>query len=119
MRLIRLDDDGQFLKLRVEGHLVPGGLVTDDDPLENEFGSQVFERTVFLNMDSVEGINSAGVSWLLNINRRFQRGGGRLLIHSPPGMVMQALRLLRVDRVLELVENEAEAERRATAGRTP
>ena len=112
MQLVKLSDDGRILRLRAQGPLMPGGTLSDADPLQEEFGSEVYARTVLLSFDGVDGINSAGVSWLLNANRRFRQAGGRLLIHSAPLVVMQALRLLRVDRVLELAESEAEAHQR-------
>lgn len=112
MQLVKLSDDGRILRLRAQGPLMPGGTLSDADPLEEEFGSEVYARTVLLSFDGVDGINSAGVSWLLNANRRFRQAGGRLLIHSAPLVVMQALRLLRVDRVLELAESEAQAHQR-------
>jgi anti-anti-sigma factor len=60
-------------------------------------------------MQGVGAIDSSGVNWLLQRRSRFRQEGGRLVLHSLPPTIENVLKMLRMQRVLEIAEDEASA----------
>ncbi len=90
--------------LTVEG---PNQLTHDDiDGSGDSFGSLLgatgYRAPVLLDLSRTTYIDSAGISWLLNYNKRFREAGGKLIIHSVAPMVMQVIRLMRLDTILHI-----------------
>lgn len=75
-------------------------------------GSAVYSRNVLLDLSKCHYINSGGVAWLLIHHRRFQEGGGKLVIHSASPVVMQIFNLMKMELVLNLCPDFDEAQRR-------
>jgi anti-anti-sigma regulatory factor len=55
-------------------------------------------------------MDSSGISWLLNIHKHCRESGGILVLHSIPPSIMAILKLLHMDRYLNLVEDEQAAQ---------
>jgi anti-anti-sigma regulatory factor len=49
------------------------------------------------------------MGWLLLCNKRFREADGRLVIHSVPPVVLDVMKVMRLDRVLKLAEDEVAA----------
>jgi anti-anti-sigma factor len=64
---------------------------------------------VLLSLAETEFIDSSGLSWLLECHQKFCDAGGWLVIHSVPPGVMDTLMMMRLELVLNLVENETDA----------
>ena len=110
--------NGEVLRVNLEGRVVHGELNSESEPLQNLLGPVIYSRQVLLNMDAVTYIDSLGVGWLLKCHKRFREGGGKLIIHSVPPLAMQVLRVLQLERVLNLAESETLAAAQL-AGATP
>jgi anti-anti-sigma regulatory factor len=54
-------------------------------------------------------MGSSGINWLIASNRIFNQAGGRLVLHSLPPMVRNALQLMRMSLILNIANDEAAA----------
>lgn len=68
-----------------------------------------YRQTVLLDMSGVELVDSAGMSWLVVQHKRFCDAGGKLAVHSVPFTVMETLKVMRLDQVLNVAPSESEA----------
>ena len=51
-------------------------------------------------------MDSSGVGWLVNFHKHCREAGGMLVLHSIPPSIMSILKLLQMDRHLNMVEDE-------------
>jgi anti-anti-sigma factor len=79
------------------------------DPLEPLLGPDGFGRPVLLDMGRTTYMDSAAVGWLLGLHKKFNRAGGRLILHSIPPLVDQMFQLLKLPTVLHVAGDEAAA----------
>jgi ABC-type transporter Mla MlaB component len=104
-----LSDQRDPVRLAIAGKMTQNAVLAGGDPLEQHGGRDVYRRPVLVDMQDVEAINAGGVHWLLERRTRFCKEGGRMVLHSLPPPVMDALKLLRLHLVLELADDEAAA----------
>lgn len=114
MQFHLVSDDQQIVRIQVEGDLTPER--SEESPLGAKLGDHIYARKVALNMAESPFTNSPGMGWLLINHDRFSKGGGKCVIHSMPPGVMQAIKLLRLDKKLLLADNEAAAVARLMEG---
>ncbi len=109
MKLSVQSDDDNILCLDASGRF----RMTVPSDQANAFGGVLGEggyaRKVILNFENVDYIDSGGVSWLVISHRRFNEAGGKLVIHSTPVMVFEVFKVMRLDRVLNLADDERAA----------
>ena len=79
------------------------------DVLAALVGENGFAQTVLLDLSRTLYIDSAGISWLLVCHRQFRDAGGALIFHSLTPMVLQMIRLMRLDRVFQLADDARSA----------
>jgi anti-sigma B factor antagonist/stage II sporulation protein AA (anti-sigma F factor antagonist) len=104
---VRSRGDG-IIRLSVAGRITlreVGGA----DPLRALAGEQVYGERILLNLQSVEFLDSSGVSWLLNCHIRCREAGGALVLHTIHPLALKVLTTLRMHHVLTLAENEEDA----------
>jgi len=109
MKLSVQSAENNVLCLDVSGRIrmtVPGDQADAFGGVLSEGG---YARNVVLNIENVDYIDSGGVSWLVISHRRFNEAGGKLVIHSVPTAVLEVLKVMSLDRVLNLVDNERAA----------
>ena len=83
----------------------------EEDPLVQAAGEDVYSRRVLLDMEPVEFLDSSGIGWLLGMNRRFRDQGGAMALHSIPPLAANALKLLRLQEVMTIADDQKAAER--------
>ncbi len=115
MLLELVSEDATILSLRVIGDVTQDAYGPSTEPLAEAYGDDVYQRAVLLNLDHVRFIDSRGVGWLLTCHKRFRDAGGVIVIHSMKAEVAQVLKVLRMDLVLDLAQDEATARVKATA----
>jgi len=71
---------------------------------------------VVVDLTDVPMLTTPGLSLLLTASRRLIEAGGRLVLTGTRGIVDDMLRRCRLDVVLEIVPDAAEATRRAREG---
>lgn len=107
---------GDVLRIRTEGKIGQNDRPAGEEPIESLLGSDVFSRKVLLSLDGSDLIDSMGVAWLLECHKRFRDAGGMLVIHSIPPLINQVLRIMRLELVFNLAEDETAAQARARGG---
>jgi len=107
------ESDTQYVRVELVGRLSHDGWPVGFDPFAELMGDGVYARKVLLNLGRSSYLDSSGVSWLLDSNKRFQEAGGALVLHSAAPLTAQFLKMMRMDLVLTLVPDEAAARQKA------
>jgi anti-anti-sigma factor len=109
MKLSVQSDDDNLLCLKVSGRIRMTVPSDQTDAFGGVLGEGGYARKVTLNLEDAEYIDSGGVSWLVISHRRFDEAGGKLVIHSTPVIVSEVLKVMRLDRILNLADDESAA----------
>ncbi len=109
MELSIRSDDKDVLRLEMKGPVTQNSLSSPPEPLATQYGAEVYARKVVLGMAETTFIDSSGMGWLLGCNKRFREGSGMLVIHSLPPIVLDVIKVMRLDRVLKIAEDEPAA----------
>jgi len=67
------------------------------------------QKRILLNLKGVRYIDSSGVGDLVRSVTSLRRQGGDLKLLSPAPMVLEVLRITRLDRILEIKDDELSA----------
>lgn len=97
--------DHAVLNVEAIGRVSRYGIAPGAEPLRDMLGDEVYRQGLMLSLEKCEYLDSSGVEWLLHCHSRFERGGGRLVIHSAKPKVMQLLRIMRMPMVLRIAED--------------
>jgi anti-anti-sigma factor len=95
--------------VELAGRISQRDLSPFDEPLRDLLGENAYDRKVLLDMESVEALDSSGVSWLLTCHKRFQDAGGKLVIHNVSPIAKDVLKILNLHKVLHLANDQQEA----------
>ncbi len=116
MSLVLVSNDDDVLRLYATGKIMHAQSADEPDQLRTFTGHDGYGRKVLLNLEQVSFIDSAGIGWLLAVHKRFQKAGGKLVLHTLPESIQLTLKVLRLDTVLCIADTEASA--RALAAKT-
>jgi len=114
MRVKFVGDDGTFVRCQTEGSISQDRFDPAREPLSQALGEDVYSKKVLLGLENSTFVDSSGVNWLLRCHKRFREDGGKLVLHSATPLVLQTLRVLKLDRVFYLADTLDAA--RALAG---
>ncbi len=115
MELALISDNGATAKLRLNGRVTQAELAAGEDPLLEALGADAYSRKALVDLTGADFIDSSGVGWLLHCHKKFRQAGGCFILHSIPPLVRRTLQVLRMELVLQLAKDEAEAETLAQA----
>lgn len=104
-----LESNADCVRVELVGRLSHDGWPVGFDPFAELLGTEIYAHKVLLNLGRSTYLDSSGVSWLLDSNRRFQEAGGALVLHSATPLAAQFLKMMRMDLVLTVVSDEAAA----------
>lgn len=107
LQLTSVEADRVFV--RVEGPVTPGSFGGFEDPLEKLIDPRGYNRTIVLNLQHAESIDSSGLAWLLSWDRRTRQAGGALGLCAPSPRISEVLRISRLDMILTIWQDEATA----------
>jgi anti-anti-sigma factor len=107
--LFILVDDGSIVHVQAAGSLSQVSIQHDGNPLEQLLGPGGFARTVLLNLERVEFLDSSGISWLIVCHKAFVQHGGAFVLHSVPPRILQVLQFCSMDRLFKIASDEAAA----------
>lgn len=102
MKLTVAKDDGQCVHVAVRGRVTQSDLGPIHDPLSELLGPDAYQRQVRLDLSDTSYVDSSGVGWLLTCHKRMKAAGGKLTLHSPHPTVANLLRVLRLEKVLDI-----------------
>lgn len=113
MDLDLVSDDGDLVRLQLKGRIVQDVLGRQGEPIGELLGPNGYRRKTLMSLAKTDFIGSSGLSWLLVAHKRFREAGGKLVLHSVPVMVRDVLKVMRLDLVLDVADNESDAVARA------
>ena len=102
MKLSIAQDDGQSVRVAVQGHVTQKELAPPTEPLVDLLGPGAYARQVRLDLSNTEYLDSSGVGWLLTCHKRMRQAGGHLTLHAPHPIVANVLRVLKLERVFTI-----------------
>jgi anti-anti-sigma factor len=105
------------LRLRLDGQLTMMETAEADRQLEEALVSAGYRQKVLLDLESTTFIDSSGISWLMITHKHFVQGGGKIVFHSAPPLIEQTLKLLRLNLVLNMADDEDVARTMALEGK--
>jgi anti-anti-sigma factor len=108
MKLDLLSNENKLMRVQNSGTITLVD-VNGDNPLEELLGPDCFQNKILLDLEQTNYIDTAAVSWLIHCHKECQNAGGRFIIHSVPPMVLQMLELLRMNEILNMVGDQAQA----------
>jgi anti-anti-sigma factor len=106
--LLPLQND-DVIRIRCDGDLTLRGQASGSDPLEKLLGPRYFGQKVVLNLEKAQGIDTSGISWLIQVHDRFRQSNGRFVLFAIPPRVTQTLDFLRLTPLLQTALTEAAA----------
>jgi anti-anti-sigma factor len=109
MKLKLRSDEAGFCRIQTDGEIRLSDLSGDTRLVESLLGPGCYARKILLDMQNTPYMDSSGVSWLVNFHKHCREAGGILVLHSIPPSIMSILKLLHMDRYLNLVEDEQAA----------
>lgn len=109
LQLLSIGKDG-VVRVAVQGSMVAGEFDgTGDNPFQQILGPNWSQMRVILNMEDCTYIDSSAIGWLIASQKAFRSGGGQFVIHGVQPAVRQVLDLLKVGRVVQIVDSEQAA----------
>lgn len=109
MELKLLSDDGDIVRIKTVSKVIRCDPAPPTDPLVQVGGQQIYRRTVLLDLSDSDFVDSSGLSWLLVAHKRFCEAKGKLILHSLSSGILETIKMMRLDLVLNLAEDEAQA----------
>jgi anti-anti-sigma factor len=85
------------------------------EPLVELLGPAAYSRLVKLDLSETSYMDSSGVGWLLTCHKRMRQAGGKLTLQAPHPVVANVLRVLKLEKVLEIEQADG-GPRQAAAG---
>ena len=104
-----VEGGGDLVRIDLVGRLSHDGWPAGYDPIADLLGPDIYTRNVMLNLGRSTYLDSSGVSWLLDADKRFRDTGGALVLHSASPLTAQFLKMMRMDLVLTIVRDEPAA----------
>jgi anti-anti-sigma factor len=109
LSIVSNDGGGGVVRVQAAGQITQGALAGNPEPMGPLLGEGGYGRRVALGLADATFLDSCGVGWLLLCNKRIREAAGRLVIHSVPPMILDVIKVMRLDQVLKIVEDEAAA----------
>ena len=101
--------DDSTTRLKISQQITFTDVEGNIDPLIRLLGDDVYQNQVLIDMSGSDYIDSSGVGWLVASHKKFIAAGGRMVLHSFQPEVKKIMTVLRMDHVLNMSKNEAEA----------
>lgn len=118
LSLVSIDPAG-FVRVASNGNITSSDLHLDqNNPMSSILGDNWRTHRVLLDLGKTDFIDSSAIGWLIETDKGFREGGGRLVVHSLTPRVRQVMDLLKIDRALNLATDEPSA-RQVLLGEAP
>ncbi len=108
--LIKSQENGLTL-VEATGEISQKRLAAQTEPLNELLGEDCYRGKVLLDLHAVEAIDSSGIGWLLSSQKKFRTAGGLLVLHSLSPFARDLMRILNMQLVFKMAEDEAAARR--------
>src|SRR5688500_6330438 len=119
LSLVAIDKQG-FIRVAADGNITSAafnGDATGKALMEGALGATWAANRVLLDLSKTNYIDSTAIGWLISSNKQFRTNGGQLVVHSGQRAVRAVLDLLKIGKVVPIVEDEAAAKALVTGER--
>lgn len=114
LQLVSIERDG-LVKIATQGNITSTDIdAAGPNPLEKILGKNWSQMRVLLDLNETQYIDSSAIGWLIGSGKHLREGGGTLVVYGVQPAVRQVLDLLKVGRVVPLVEDELGAKQVAS-----
>jgi anti-sigma B factor antagonist len=112
-----MDGGGVEINVRQAGEItimdIKGALVLGDPADEVRSQAQQLlqsgQKNIAVNLGEVTQMDSSGLGVLLRAHNAFKQAGGKIKVYAVPKRVMQLFKMVRMDTVFDISEDEASA----------
>ena len=109
LQLVSIEKDG-LVKIATQGNITSADLDSaGPNPIEQILGKNWQRSRVLLDMGDTQYIDSSAIGWMIGTSKQLKDGGGGLTVYGVQPAVRQVLDLLKVGRVVPIVEDEQAA----------
>ena len=109
LQLVSIEKEG-MVKIATQGNITSADIdAAGPNPMEPILGRNWHQSRVLLDMSETQYIDSSAIGWLIGSSKQLKDGGGTLVVYGVQPAVRQVLDLLKVGRVVPLVEDETAA----------
>jgi anti-anti-sigma factor len=109
LSMVSIERDGS-IRVQTDGNITASDMdLTGPNPFEKLLGVNWAANRVIVDFSKTEYIDSSAIGWLISTNRTFKEKGGMLVVHSIQPQVRQILDVLKIGKVVPLVEDETAA----------
>lgn len=106
LSMVSIEKDG-IIRVRTEGNITACDLdPTGPNPFEKLLGTNWASNRVLLDFSRTDYIDSSAVGWLISSHKAFREKQGMLIVHSIQPQVRQILDVLKIGKVVPLVDDE-------------
>jgi len=109
LRIVSIDNDPS-IRIAVDGPLTSENVVASPaETLGALLGAGWARHRIVVDMSKADHIDSSAIGWLLNCHRALESAGGSMVLHSVQPNVLRILRMLKIESILPIVEDEEAA----------
>lgn len=72
-------------------------------------GPGVWKNIALIDLSDATFIDSCGIGWIISIHNRFEREGGRVVLHSLSPIVHRILRMIKLDKMISIAKSKDDA----------
>lgn len=84
--------------------------------LKDLVGANWADRKISLGFSEASYIDSAAIGWLLSLHKTIDAASGKLVLHSMSPSIRRVLTMMRLESVLNLADDHAQAVTQLTEG---
>lgn len=110
----RVDD---VCQLSLSGEITKTVVASHQDPFSQLLGQDELNLTILLSLEHAKYINSSGIGWLIETNKKIREAGGILVLHSLPPDIQSIFVIMRLEKVFTLAKDLECAQVAAKAGK--
>ena len=109
LQLLSIEKDG-LVKIATQGNITSADIdAAGPNPMQQILGVNWHQSRVLLDMTDTQYIDSSAIGWMIGTSKQLKDGGGTLTVYGVQPAVRQVLDLLKVGRVVSIVEDEEAA----------
>lgn len=96
--------------MSLSGRISQNGEANPEETFRKFLGESNFNNKVLLSLKQTEYIDSSGIGWILSTDKKIRAAGGKLVLHSLPLDVQHVFGLMKLQLVLNIAKDRAQAE---------
>jgi len=109
MKLSVQSREGDVCRIRLQGRVSQRDVTSGEEPIADLLGENAYAQKLVVDLNEVATLDSSGVNWLLICQKRIRQAGGRLVLHSLSPIAKNVIKVLNLQTVFQLADDENQA----------